>query len=117
MKQIEDLSVTVNHGTLITMDHARTVIPGGAVGISGDRIAFVGSSSELGDRRGATMIDAGGCVVIPGLIDTDWDDFMERIYFQESTPEFWRVEARLSGLEKLKFGVTTGMSMLGSYPR
>ena len=46
-----------------------------------------------------------------------WDDFMETIYFRGTTVAFWNAEARLSGLERLKFGVTTGMSMLGSYPR
>lgn len=50
-------------------------------------------------------------------MSTDWDAFMEAIYFRGTTPDFWRAEARLSGLERLKFGVTTGMSMLGSYPR
>jgi cytosine/adenosine deaminase-related metal-dependent hydrolase len=120
------------------MDPQRRIIHDGAVAVSADRITFVGQSTELGGRRAATVIDAGGNVVMPGLIDThahaghgltktlgeggvgidtDWDDFMERIYFQASTPDFWRSEARLSGLEKLKFGVTTGMSMLGSYPR
>ncbi|MFP4619022.1 MAG: amidohydrolase family protein [Spirochaetaceae bacterium] len=84
------------------------------------------------------VIDGNGGVLLPGLIDThahaghgltktlgeggvgeekDWNVLMEKIYFQASTPEFWRAEALLTGLERLKFGVTTGMNMFGSYPR
>ena len=39
------------------------------------------------------------------------------VYFQCSTPEFWFAEAQLSGLEKLRYGVTTAFSYLGSNPR
>ena len=83
-------------------------------------------------------MDGSGRLVMPGIIDSHahaghgltktlgtggigmsgpWDDFMETIYFRGTTVDFWNAEARLSGLERLKFGVTTGMSMLGSYPR
>jgi cytosine/adenosine deaminase-related metal-dependent hydrolase len=132
------IDVKIAHGTLITMDARRRVLRDASVGIAGDTIVFVGPSAELEAVPADLLVDARGQVVLPGLIDThahaghgltktlgeggvgigtDWDGFMERLYFQGTTPEFWRAEALLSGLERLRFGVTTGMSMLGSYPR
>jgi len=126
------------------MDPERRVLRNAAIGIKGNRIVFTGPDAELpapdpaDQSAGCRVLDGSGKVVLPGLIDTHahaghgltktlgeggsgidypWDEFMERIYFRGSTPDFWRVEAQLSGLEKLRFGVTTGMSMLGSYPR
>ncbi|MBN2051685.1 MAG: amidohydrolase family protein [Spirochaetales bacterium] len=121
------------------MDESRRVLRKGFIGIQGTEIVLVDSMDTLPPQvRAEITIDAEGMVMLPGLIDThahgghgltktlgeggvgietDWDDFMEGIYFRGTTPEFWYEEARLSGLEKLKFGVTTGMSMLGSYPR
>ena len=121
------------------MDRRRRVIREGAVGLKGSVIAFVGQENALKeDQRADKTIDGTGMVMLPGLIDThahaghgltktlgeggigidtSWDDIMERIYFQGTEPDFWYAEGLLSGLEKLRFGVTTGMSMLGSYPR
>ena len=134
-----DFSICIKNALIITMDESRRIIRKGFVGIQGEKIALVGPEDELAADVGAgTTIDAQGMVMLPGLIDThahgghgltktlgeggagidtDWDDLMESIYFQGTVPEFWYEEARLSGLEKLKFGVTTGMSMLGSSPR
>jgi cytosine/adenosine deaminase-related metal-dependent hydrolase len=42
-----------------------------------------------------------------------WYSACERAYTIGSTPEFWRAEARLAALERLRFGVTTGVSLLG----
>lgn len=135
-------SIIIKNATIITIDQKRRILHDAAIFIKNNRISHVGTTLELKDllqkASADKVIDAAGKVVLPGLIDSHahaghgltktlgeggtgiddgWDAFMERIYFQGSTPEFWHAEARLSGLEKLKFGVTTGMSMLGSYPR
>ena len=122
------------------MDPDRRIIRDGTVAVRAGEIAYVDSASGAGAAgfKAERVIDATGMVLLPGLIDShahgghgltktlgeggigpepEWDVLMERIYFQGSTPDFWETEALLSGLEKLKFGVTTGMSMLGSYPR
>ena len=44
-------------------------------------------------------------------------DMVETIYFQASDPWFWEAESRLAALERLRFGVTTSVSMTGSSPR
>jgi 5-methylthioadenosine/S-adenosylhomocysteine deaminase len=61
--------VLIKNGYVVTVDHRRSVHPGGFVLINGSKIECVGSSAEL--PRGAIerTIDAHGMVVIPGLIN------------------------------------------------
>ena len=120
----------IRGGVVVTMDPARRVIPGGAVLIRDGHIAAVGLAEDVpaGD---AEVIDAAGHAVLPGLIDghahaghglvktlaggdsAAWMAACARIYTQASPPSFWRAEARLAALERLRFGVTTGVSLLG----
>ncbi|RIJ16888.1 8-oxoguanine deaminase [Henriciella mobilis] len=57
---------------LVTMDDAGTEIPGGALVIEDGKIAATGTSAELAHWAGAAenIIDARGCVVTPGLVNT-----------------------------------------------
>lgn len=127
--EIADILIT--DGTVITMDPARRVIDDGAVAVVGNRIAAVGTTAELQARfRPREVIDARRKVVMPGLIDghghaghellktlgadhDDWDSIVERMYAHASTPDFWKADAMLAGLERLKFGVTTSVNFFG----
>lgn len=63
-----DLLVT--NGYVVTMDAARSVIPDGAVAISGSRILEVGPSTAMRDSYAPReAIDAAGALVTPGFID------------------------------------------------
>lgn len=64
-------SVTiVRGGDVVTMDAARRVLRGGSVVVSGDRIVAVGSTTELAAAYpDATVVDASGCIVTPGLVN------------------------------------------------
>jgi 8-oxoguanine deaminase len=63
--------------TLVTMDAARLEIRGGSVLVQGDSIARVGTDAQLaqwiaedaGGRSPDRIIDASGCVVLPGLVN------------------------------------------------
>ena len=124
------MDLVITGGTVITMDPARRVIADGAVGIADGRIMAVGTSAEV-PAGGARVIDARGMAVLPGLIDghahaghglvktmgggdsAAWSEACRVIYTTASPPSFWRAEARLAALERLMFGVTTGLSLLG----
>jgi 5-methylthioadenosine/S-adenosylhomocysteine deaminase len=127
-----DIDILIINGIVVTMDAKRRVIEGGAVAILKDRIVDVGTTAALTKRHQAkTTIDATGQVVMPGLIDAHahaghgfiktlgggdskaWYDACGHVYTVGSTPEFWHAEAQLAALERLKFGVTTGVSLLG----
>jgi len=124
--------ILIVNGIVVTMDDERRVIEDGAVAISGDRIVDVGPTAEVTARHQArTVIDARGKIVMPGLVDGHahaghgliktmgggnsdvWYQACEIAYTVASPPEFWRAEARLAALERLRFGVTTGVSLLG----
>jgi cytosine/adenosine deaminase-related metal-dependent hydrolase len=122
--------ILITGGIVITMDPARRVIENGAVAVTGNRIEAVGPAAEL-PNTAARVIDARGHAVMPGLIDghahaghgliktmgggdsAAWGEACRVIYTTASPPSFWRAEARLAALERLMFGVTTGLSLLG----
>jgi 5-methylthioadenosine/S-adenosylhomocysteine deaminase len=132
-----DIDLLVAHGTVITLDPARRVLDDGAVAIHRDRILAVGPHAELAGRYTARRaIDASRMAVLPGLIDThghgalnmiktvgedlggaEWRTMADHLLFHCTTEEWWHADGLLTALERLKFGTTTGMSVLGSSPR
>ncbi|MET0429126.1 MAG: amidohydrolase family protein [Microvirga sp.] len=125
-----DLIVT--GGVLIPIDPQRRIIPDGAVAIEGDRIVAVGATADVAPLHpGAQVIDARGKAILPGLVDGHahaghgliktmgggrsdlWYQACEGAYTIGSTEGFWHAEAQLAALERLRFGVTTGVSLLG----
>ena len=119
-------------GTVVTMDPARSVIEDGAVAVTAGRIVAVGTRADIEAAQNAPqVIDATGKLVMPGLIDVHahaghgliktmgmeqhdhWEAICGEVYTTGSTPEFWYAEARLAALERLRFGVTCGVSLLG----
>ena len=127
----ETADILITDGTVITMDPGRRVLEHGAIAIVGNRIAAVGTTAELRARFHARqVIDAHRKVVMPGLIDghghaghellkslaadsDDWDQVVERMYAHAASVDFWKADAMLAGLERLKFGVTTSVNLFG----
>lgn len=122
----------IRHATAVTLDPERRVLEDAAIAVSGDRIAAVGPDAEISAAHPAgEVIEARGRVAIPGLIDCHshaghglvrslgagdgaaWFDACARIYARGSTVGFWRAEARLALLERLRAGVTTCLTLLG----
>jgi cytosine/adenosine deaminase-related metal-dependent hydrolase len=60
--------VLLRGGTVLTMDDHHTVVTEGDVLIVGDRIEAVGRALDV--PEGTQEIDAGGGIVLPGMIDT-----------------------------------------------
>lgn len=128
----DQLDLAIVNGTVITMDPDRRVLRGGAVGVRAGRIVAVETDpSALPSAR--ETIDAAGSIVLPGIVDThghaghsltrgfgegsSWMEMVETIYFHASDLWFWEAESRLAALERLRFGITTSVSMTGSSPR
>jgi cytosine/adenosine deaminase-related metal-dependent hydrolase len=129
---IETIDLLIEHGTVITVDAQRRVIEDGAVAVKADRIVAVGTSAELRARfTAAKTINAHRKAVLPGLIDSHahaghgmlrtmgagdpnaWMDACAVIYTSASDEQFWRAESAMTSLERLKAGVTTGVSLFG----
>jgi cytosine/adenosine deaminase-related metal-dependent hydrolase len=130
------IDLLLTGGTVVTMDPGRRMLDDGAVAIDGPRIVEVGPSDELSARHSSRRtIDCRGRAVLPGLIDVHghgghsllktigsdtpsvWMRIATPVYFHYTTPDFWYADGLLAALERLHFGVTTGVSVLGSQPR
>lgn len=62
--------ILVLGGIVVTMDERRSILPDGALAIRGDAITALGPRAQISAAyRGGTVVDATGCLVIPGLID------------------------------------------------
>jgi 5-methylthioadenosine/S-adenosylhomocysteine deaminase len=116
----------IKNGTILTMDEANTVIEDGALLIEGDRIKDVGTSAELAARyEPVAMIDAGGNLVIPGLVNAhthglfyltrglgmdgtlmDWLAGYIGPFFMQMSEEDAYIGALLSFLENITMGST-----------
>jgi 5-methylthioadenosine/S-adenosylhomocysteine deaminase len=122
----------IHGGTVVTFDERDTVIENGAVAVVGGRIAALGPTAELETAYPeARRIDAGGGIVMPGLInahthapmvlfrgladDLELMDWLEKHIFpaeaENVDEEFVRWGTRLACLEMLRGGTTTFVDM------
>lgn len=117
---------------VVTMDPARRVIENGAVAIRGERVAAVGTRSEILRRFEARQrLDRPEAILLPGLItthahapmsllrgiadDLKLQEWLEKYIFpaevKNVNPEFVRWGTRLACLEMALGGVTTYADM------
>lgn len=65
----DTLDLLITGGTLLTMNGKAEIVENPAIGIRGDRIAFVRTEmKELPESR--ERLDASGCAILPGLVNT-----------------------------------------------
>ena len=125
-----DLLVCVDD--VMTMDSKDSVIHDGCIAITNDTIVAVGEASELRELYSAKKeMNLRGMVALPGLVDTyghaghglikslyhpehGWPT--NPVYFHNSTPQWWYMESMLASVERIRFGVTTGYSVIGATP-
>ena len=129
------LDLLLINGTIITVDENNTIIPKGYISVLNGDIVDIGEMDKLQALPEAKKtMDLEGHAVLPGLIDghghgghcltrtlaehmEEWDDIAEHIYYSCTDEEFWYHEAVLAAAERIKFGTTTAVSMIGSTPR
>ena len=111
---------------IITMDDERRIISDGAVVIEGSRITQVAKSADLADVVADRVIDAGGMLVAPGLVnghmhisyahatrgifpDSLGNDYLPNVFRLQAvmTPEEEYLTSLLGITELLKYGTTT----------
>ncbi|RLP97911.1 amidohydrolase family protein [Micromonospora sp. CV4] len=116
--------VIFRNGLVLTMDDARTVLPGADVLVIGDRIAEVGVGLAAPDD--ALEIDAAGGILMPGMVDThrhmwqtamrgygaDWTLTQYFVWYYLESGKLFRPEDVYAGnllaaIEAVDAGVTT----------
>ncbi|MCV9999730.1 amidohydrolase family protein [Pararhizobium sp. YC-54] len=124
------------HGTIVTVDGERRIIEDGALAIKDDRIVDIGTAEDLAPRHtDKHVVDCRGKLIIPGLIDAHghaghalirsiaadtnsmWMRVVTPTYYHYVTRDYWYADGLVSGLERLRAGVTTGASIITSMPR
>ncbi|MET8076100.1 amidohydrolase [Streptomyces sp. NPDC005303] len=125
------VDLLVHGGAVLTVDEAGTVVHGGAVAVHEGEIVAVGQAEELRTRFTAQeSLDATGCLVLPGLINTHThlamtllrglaDDvtlqgFLERVLPAEAellAPKNVAAAVRLAIAESVRAGVTSALDM------
>ncbi|MEU7905947.1 amidohydrolase family protein [Actinoplanes sp. NPDC049118] len=117
-------SVLFRNGTVLTMDDRHTVLPNADVLVVGERIAEIGAG--LTAPEGATVIDASGGILMPGMIDThrhmwqtamrgygaDWTLTQYFVWYYLESGKLFRPEDVYAGnllaaIEAIDAGVTT----------
>jgi 5-methylthioadenosine/S-adenosylhomocysteine deaminase len=128
----EPVDLLIVNGTTVTMDETGHVLDNSGVAVKDDRIVAIDTSDQLHQKYTASqVIDAAQKVVMPGLVDTyghaghsmiggfyhpvhAWP--AGHLYWHATTDRWWYAEAQLAAAERLRFGVTTGASIIGSTP-
>ncbi|AXG81748.1 amidohydrolase [Streptomyces paludis] len=128
---VSGVDLLVHGGTVLTVDAAGTVVPDGAVAVRDGEILAVGPATDLRARyTAAEEIDARGCLVLPGLVNTHThlamtllrgraDDvtlqgFLERVIRWESrllSEDNVAAAVRAAVAESVRAGVTTALDM------
>jgi len=70
MNHTEKIDILITGGTLLTLSGRMDVIEDGAVGISGGKIRFACARADAPASTPVETIDATGCAVMPGLVNT-----------------------------------------------
>jgi len=130
------IDLLIDNGTVVTMDPKRRVLENTSVAVGAGKIVEVGAAEELRRKyTAAKTIDARRKAVMPGLVDlhahagtslikqvaerfpgAEWRNIQDFIAYHASR-DWWYLDSLFSGLEKLKFGTTTSLYMLGCAPR
>ena len=128
----DQVDLIVYNATVVTMDGTDRVLPRGAVAIQGRNIVAVEPAEGIAARYIAKeTIDAGGQIVMPGLVNTHGHapmvlyrgladdlalmDWLQKYIFPAEaktvSPEFVRAGTRLAALEMIQSGTTTFTDM------
>jgi cytosine/adenosine deaminase-related metal-dependent hydrolase len=129
-------TLLVKHArVLVTMDDTRREIADGAVFVRGNVIEQVGLTADL-PQEADEVIDAGGCVVLPGLVNThhhmyqsltrvipgaqngELFNWLQNLYpiWANLTPEMVEVSTLTAMTELMLSGCTTSSDHLYIYP-
>ena len=131
-RRVQHADILVLGGLVVTMDHQRTVLVGGAIAVRDGAIIAVGPRDGIAaEHDAARVIDASDSLIIPGLIDAHThmpmtlfrglaDDLPLQVWLEQHVwpaerqfihPDTVRLGSRLGVAELLRSGVTTVCDM------
>lgn len=118
---------------IITVDKTRQILDDGALYIKDDIIQDIGNTDEILNKysKGIKIYDFKNHIILPGFIDVHahaghaliytlvkdtiyWMKVHNYLYNHCLSDDFWKVESRFAAMQRASFGVTTGLSVMGS---
>lgn len=122
-----DIDILIMSATVVTMNPMRDILTNGAIGIQGNRIAFIGTTDEAESLNAERLIDARGDIVLPGFVNCHTHSIQSLLrggLSQDKSLVDWlvnvllpglsgfsgedaRVGARLYAMESIRSGITT----------
>jgi 5-methylthioadenosine/S-adenosylhomocysteine deaminase len=124
-------ALLIDGGILVAAPGEQDPVPVGSVVVRGNRVQWAGPSSARPPLDGAfTRLDASGCAILPGFIDTHahfrgfralgdglpfmaWHDRYVHRFAEQMTPDDAYFGAMNTFLEMLRNGITTMQGMSG----
>ena len=107
------VDLLIRHAYVVTMDDAGTLIPDGAVAVTGRRISHVGPDAEVAAAvTAARVIDAKGGPVHPGMVETHLHASYQT--FRGVIPDQIREVDAFPTIEKKFYDVVTAEDMPGN---
>ncbi|WP_223114422.1 amidohydrolase [Lolliginicoccus suaedae] len=129
-ESVSNGGIEIRGGTVLTMDDDASVLEDATILVRDGRIAAIGSERDGPLGASDTVIDASGCVVLPGFVnahthlamtlfrgladDVDLQSFLERVVGEESrtlTPDRVRRGVADACRESLLAGTTDALDM------
>lgn len=128
----QQVDLIIENGTVLTMDPDNRILINSSVVVQGNSIIEIGDNETIRQKYSSVQtLDATNKVVMPGLVDTyghaghglvkgihhpehGWPT--GALYFHSTTEKWWYAEGLLSSVERLRFGVTTGLTVVGATP-
>ena len=130
------VDLILKNAMVVTVDAQRRILEDGAVAIDKGRIVSVGTTKEVcRDFSAKEVLDCHRKVVMPGMIDahghaghalfktigvdtrSHWMHIATPTYHHYTTDEYWYLEGRVAALERMKMGITCGLSVISSAQR
>ncbi len=129
---MEPVSIIMKNALILTMDDLGRTFEPGAIAVTGDSITAVGAEADILSRcRAEEVIDCGGKILMPGLVNAHThvpmtllrglaDDlrldvwllgYMMPVEREFVTPDFVDLGTRLAAAEMIRSGITTFADM------
>ena len=110
--------LVVTRATIVTADARDSVIPEGAVAVTGGRITAIGPAAEIG-RDAARVIEAPGMILMPGLINTHchaadslFRGLVEDLPLEPWLQTVWKAERAILDRATCRLGARLGLAEL-----
>lgn len=124
--------IRFENAAVITMNPSREILEDTAVEVSEGKISAILPMREARNRPADKIIDCSDHLLLPGLIDsagfggetigkgfyTETPELRKNLAYhlpsELRTAEFWELDQKLAALERIRSGVTTGVTLYGN---